>query len=123
MFGNVRDVLRLGMALLDAFAGRQESWLRRDTVRGLVAERANGSLRLGFDGKSAQGSSAGATASSSSFGHLGFTGTSFWCDPLADAVTVLLTNRVCPSRHHGDRIRACRPRVHEALFARAARAH
>jgi CubicO group peptidase (beta-lactamase class C family) len=48
------------------------------------------------------------------FGHLGFTGTSLWCDPDADVVTVILTNRVNPSRDHLA-IRSARPIVQEAL--------
>jgi CubicO group peptidase (beta-lactamase class C family) len=51
-----------------------------------------------------------------SFGHLGFTGTSFWCDPDAERVLVLLTNRVCPTRNN-PRIRAARPAVNDALHA------
>ena len=50
------------------------------------------------------------------FGHLGFTGTSFWIDPTADVAMVLLTNRVCPSRADG-RIRWLRPAVHDAAWA------
>ena len=34
--------------------------------------------------------------SEGSFGHMGFTGTSVWCDPVRDRVMVLLTNRVHP---------------------------
>lgn len=115
LFGTVHDVLGFGMALIDALAGRREDWLDRATVAALVAERPGGSLRLGFDGKSAEGSSAGPSASSHTFGHLGFTGTSFWCDPKAEVVTVLLSNRVCPTREN-NAIRSCRPVVHEALF-------
>lgn len=36
--------------------------------------------------------------SESSFGHTGFTGTYFWCDPSKDLFVVLLTNGVYPSR-------------------------
>ncbi|HYO97606.1 MAG TPA: serine hydrolase domain-containing protein [Polyangiaceae bacterium] len=116
LFGTVWDVLSFGRALLDALRGRNEQWLRSADVQHLVAERKNGSLRLGFDGKSGPAPSAGPSASAHSFGHLGFTGTSFWCDPVADSVTVLLTNRVCPTREN-TRIREARPRVHEALQA------
>ena len=116
-FGTVLDVLEFGMALLDASSGRNESWLGREHVDFLVAARPGGTLRLGFDGKSNEQSSAGPGASTLTFGHLGFTGTSYWCDPAAETVTVLLTNRVCPTRENL-RIRTCRPIVHEALFAR-----
>jgi CubicO group peptidase (beta-lactamase class C family) len=116
LFGRAADVLALGTGLLDALAGRGASFLSRRTVERLLAERPGGTLRLGFDGKSAAGSSAGPSAGPLTFGHLGFTGTSFWCDPAADTVTAVLTNRVFPSRENVA-IRDARPRVHEALFA------
>jgi len=118
LFGRVADVLALGMALLDALANRNASFLSQSTVERLVSERPGGTLRLGFDGKSAAGSSAGPSAGPLTFGHLGFTGTSFWCDPAADTVTALLSNRVFPTRENVA-IRDARPRVHEALFAHA----
>ncbi len=118
LFGTVHDVLGFGIALLDALAGRSDRWLSGETLRFMLRERPGGTLRLGFDGRATGSSSAGESASSHTFGHLGFTGTSLWCDPAADAVSVLLTNRVSPSRGN-TRIRACRPRVHEALFGRA----
>ena len=43
-------------------------------------------------------SSAGDYFSSSSYGHLGFTGTSLWIDPEQDIIVVLLTNRIHPTR-------------------------
>jgi CubicO group peptidase (beta-lactamase class C family) len=118
LFGRVSDVLDLGTALLDAASGRNAEYLETSTIERLLRERPGGTLRLGFDGKSATGSSAGPSAGPLTFGHLGFTGTSFWCDPAADTVTVLLTNRVFPSRDNLA-IREARPRVHEALFAHA----
>jgi CubicO group peptidase (beta-lactamase class C family) len=117
LFGRVRDVLGLGVAVLDSLANRSVTLLSRPRAEWLLAERPGGSWRVGFDGKSDSGSSAGPSASSRTFGHLGFTGTSVWCDPMAETVTVLLTNRVCPTREN-TAIRACRPRVHEALFQR-----
>jgi CubicO group peptidase (beta-lactamase class C family) len=117
LFGTVHDVLGFGAALLEALAGRS-SWLRRDDVWTLVRPRPGGTLRAGFDGKSEGISSAGALSGSETFGHLGFTGTSLWCDPGAGIACVLLTNRVHPTREN-PRIRAARPLVHDALFAAA----
>ena len=54
---------------------------------------------LGWDTPSQNGkSSAGDYFSSSSYGHLGFTGTSLWIDPEQDIIVVLLTNRIHPTR-------------------------
>jgi CubicO group peptidase (beta-lactamase class C family) len=120
MFGTASAVLAFGCAVLDAIDPPPgvEPLLGRSTLSWLVAPRPGGTLRAGFDGKSPEGSSAGALASSRAFGHLGFTGTSLWIDPDARAVVVLLTNRVHPTRDHVA-IRAARPRAHDALFARA----
>jgi CubicO group peptidase (beta-lactamase class C family) len=113
LFGTARAVLGLGTVMLDSLRG--EGLLRSETARELVRARPGGSLRLGFDSKSDLGSMAGTVAGMHTFGHLGFTGTSLWCDPDAMAVTVLLTNRVCPTQNNR-RIRVARPQVHDALF-------
>ena len=115
LFGTADGVARFGAALLEARAGRS-AWLHAKLFAPLLEERPGGTLRAGFDGKSADQSSAGRLAGGRSFGHLGFTGTSFWCDPDADRVLVLLTNRVCPTRNN-PKIRAARPAVNDALYA------
>jgi CubicO group peptidase (beta-lactamase class C family) len=95
--------------------------LHRGELDWLVHERPGGTLRAGFDGKSQEGSSAGRVLGPRSFGHLGFTGTSFWIDPDVGIGAVLLTNRVYPTREN-DSIRAARPVAHDAL-ARIALRH
>jgi len=116
LFGSAEGVAKFGTAVLDALAGRDGGWLDVRELTPLVTPRPLGSLRAGFDGKSGPGSAAGERASADTFGHLGFTGTSLWCDPTAERVGVLLSNRVCPSRDNV-RIRAVRPRIHDALHA------
>ena len=115
LFGTADAVARFGIALLDAAAGRDQTFFSRAELEPLLALRPGGSLRAGFDGKSGALSAAGSRASMHTFGHLGFTGTSLWCDPESDRVSVLLSNRVCPSRENV-KLRALRPVVHDALF-------
>lgn len=115
LFGTAHGVARFGAALLEARRGGS-AWLDAKTFAPLLEERPGGTLRAGFDGKSADQSSAGTRAGARTFGHLGFTGTSFWCDPDANRVLVLLTNRVCPTRDN-PKIRTARPAVNDALFA------
>ena len=110
IFASIDAVVSLGMVALGELEAPDKAWLTR--------ERPGGSLRAGFDGKSAEGSSAGERMGPRTFGHLGFTGTSLWIDPDARVVVALLTNRVCPTREHLG-IRSLRPRAHDALFARA----
>jgi CubicO group peptidase (beta-lactamase class C family) len=105
LFGTVDAVLTFGLAVLGGL----------DRLEWLVRERPGGTLRAGFDGKSAEGSSAGRRMGPRSFGHLGFTGTSLWIDPDARVVVSLLSNRVCPTRAHLA-IRSARPWAHDALF-------
>lgn len=119
LFGTARGVAGLGIAVLDGLAGRRPSWLLPEELATLVRVRPGGSLRAGFDGKAPVGSSAGERFGVHAFGHLGFTGTSFWCDPTAQIVVVLLTNRVWPTRENIS-IRSVRPDVHSALFGLAA---
>jgi len=104
MFGTVGAVL--------AFA-RHTLTLRADAPW-LFSPRPNGTHLAGFDGKSPEGSSAGTVLGPLTYGHLGFTGTSFWVDPAAGIGVALLTNRVCPTRDN-TKIRAARPRAHDVL--------
>ena len=114
LFGDARSVLDLGLAVLDALAGRSPSFLGPEDVAPLVRDRPGGSLLAGFDRRSGAGPMSGARFGARTFGHLGFTGTSVWIDPEAELVGVLLTNRVHPLRT-GDAIRRARPAVYDAL--------
>jgi serine-type D-Ala-D-Ala carboxypeptidase len=116
IFGTVGAVVAFGVAVLEGLEGRGP--LGDRPMEWLVRERPGGTLRAGFDGKSPEGSSAGARFGPRSFGHLGFTGTSLWIDPDAAVIAALLTNRVCPSREHVA-IREARPQAHDALWNRA----
>ncbi|HEX7663941.1 MAG TPA: serine hydrolase, partial [Polyangiaceae bacterium] len=108
MFGTLRAVLVFALDVL----------LHMEEFAWLVEPRPGGTLRAGFDGKSTQGSSTGSVCGPKTFGHLGFTGTSFWIDPDAKAVVSLLTNRVSPTREN-TKIREARPWAHDALFGAA----
>lgn len=114
LFGDAMAVLGLGEAIVDALHGRRPEWLSPEQVAHLVREREGGTLRAGFDGKSAGASSAGTLFGARTFGHLGFTGTSLWVDPDRALVGVLLTNRVHPSREK-TAIRKARPKVYDAI--------
>jgi CubicO group peptidase (beta-lactamase class C family) len=86
----------------------QRFWTRDGTV-------PDSTWALGWDTPSATGSTAGTRVSPRAVGHLGFTGTSLWIDLERDAHVVFLTNRVHPDRQN-ERIRAVRPRVHDAVW-------
>lgn len=59
-------------------------------------------------------SSCGTRMSAAAFGHVGFTGTSLWIDPLRDRYFVLLTNRACGGGTL-DQMRAVRRAFHDTL--------
>ena len=71
------------------------------------------SRALGWDTPSPP-SQSGKYFSSSSFGHLGYTGTSLWIDPERQLSVTLLTNRTWPDgSNHA--IKQVRPRFHDAV--------
>ncbi|MCD4750948.1 MAG: beta-lactamase family protein [Thermoanaerobaculales bacterium] len=69
----------------------------RCRTSGLGQERA-----LGWQLASTRGCSAGAALPPEAFGHIGFTGTSVWVNPLQRQVMVLLTNRHHPEHRMTD---------------------
>ncbi|NBC65937.1 MAG: serine hydrolase [Bacteroidetes bacterium] len=71
---------------------------------------------LGFDRKSEGFSTAGTLTSENSFGHTGFTGTSFWVDPDENIAIIVLTNRTYPNRSYGSRISRIRAEVADAVM-------
>jgi serine-type D-Ala-D-Ala carboxypeptidase len=117
LFAEARAVQALGLAVLDVLAGESD-WLDPGDLEPLIRPRPGGSHAAGFDRRSVE---PGATPASGAhfgprtFGHLGFTGTSLWIDPDGEMVGVLLTNRVCPTRHHWA-IRQARPVAYDAIF-------
>ena len=115
MFGLANGVARFGAACVGAWHGRRGS-SDEDLIRHATAVRPGGTHRLGWDGKAEQGSAAGSLIDADAFGHLGFTGTSLWCDPRRQLVVVLLTNRVAISDDN-TAIRAFRPVFHDAVIS------
>jgi len=113
LFSTVEDLSRFATMLVNdgRIYGRQ--FLEAETIEQFTtASDVPGSTRaLGWDTKSPEGySSAGDHFSVSSFGHTGYTGTSFWVDPEQDLYVILLTNRVYPD-DTDDRIQGIRPKV------------
>jgi serine-type D-Ala-D-Ala carboxypeptidase len=115
MFGTARAVATLGRTTLDVYHGTSD-FLPSELVRAALTPADDATILFGWDGKSPENSSAGRRMSANSFGHLGFTGTSIWCDPERDVVVVLLSNRVHPSRAN-ERIKGFRPGFHDAVIA------
>ncbi|MEM9071583.1 MAG: serine hydrolase domain-containing protein [Myxococcota bacterium] len=116
LFGDAAGVARFGTELLDVYAERSTFLAKASLVHALQERGGGGSYRLGWDVKSGDTPAAGRRTSAKTFGHLGFTGTSLWCDPDRDVAVVLLTNRVHPSRAN-EKIRGFRPAFHDGVIA------
>lgn len=115
-FATIDEVCAFAIRFHEAVAGRDPAPIVPTSIaRAMIAERAGGTHRLGWDGRSGAAPSSGARFGPATYGHLGFTGTSIWIDPDADAIAVLLTNRTFPTRDNLA-IRAARPRVHDLLW-------
>jgi CubicO group peptidase (beta-lactamase class C family) len=93
-----------------------DSILRRTTVD-LFTRRehspAGTSRALGWDTPSSP-SQSGQYFSATSFGHLGYTGTSLWIDPERQLSITLLTNRTWPDCSN-QAIKTARPRFYDAV--------
>ncbi|MBI4402219.1 MAG: serine hydrolase [Nitrospirae bacterium] len=116
LFGTAAAVAEVSGCWLKSYLGRDDV-LRPDLVRRFVArqDRTPGSSwGLGWDTPSVP-SSSGTLFSPRSFGHLGYTGTSFWIDPVCELEVVLLSNRVHPTRNN-EKIREFRPLIHNVIY-------
>ncbi len=116
LFGTAAAVSAVSSAWRDACQGRA-GLFDSALVRSFVSrqQRTPGSSwGLGWDTPSPP-SSSGTRLSSRAFGHLGFTGTSLWIDPVCELEVILLTNRVHPTRRN-DAIRQFRPRLHDLVY-------
>ncbi len=76
---------------------------------------AGTSRALGWDTPSSP-SQSGKRFSATSYGHLGYTGTSLWIDPVRQLSISLLTNRTWPDCAN-QRIKQVRPRFYDAIVA------
>jgi len=120
IFSNVPDLLRFARAILDAGSETttetgKPRLFNPETVQ-LFAQRQGpeGSSRaLGWDTPS-ENSSSGQHFSTSSIGHLGYSGCSLWIDLEARVAIALLTNRTWPDRQ-SQLIRQVRPAFHDAV--------
>jgi CubicO group peptidase (beta-lactamase class C family) len=112
VFSNVNDIAQFALCML-----RLGSPIVKASTVNLFTRREEmpeGSLRtLGWDTPSSP-SQSGQYFSQRSFGHLGYTGTSLWCDPVRQLSITLLTNRVWPDRSN-QAIKYVRPSFHDAI--------
>lgn len=116
LFGTAAAVLAVAGAWLQAYH-RRSSVLDPALVKEFTCRQTivpGSSWALGWDTPSPP-SSAGRFLPEVAFGHLGYTGTSLWIDPLHELEIALLSNRVHPTRKN-EQIKAFRPLIHELVY-------
>ncbi len=116
LFGTAAAVSAVVSHWLDGYLGRSPV-LPSDLVKRFTARQggiAGSSWAMGWDTPSSP-SSSGSRFSAASFGHLGFTGTSIWVDPIKELEVVLLSNRVHPTRRN-EAIKQFRPLIHDVIY-------
>ena len=113
LFGTAEDMAIFGHVLLQG----GEPMVRRETLM-LFTRRETApmgtSRGLGWDTPSSP-SQSGQYFSAGSFGHLGYTGTSLWIDPVRQLSVTLLTNRTWPNCSN-QAIKQVRPQFHDAVL-------
>ena len=119
LFSTAADLAIFSQMMLNGGVYRDSVIFQPETVQ-LFTRRANvieGSSRcLGWDSPEGK-ASAGIYASSNSYGHTGFTGTSLWIDPDSQMVVILLTNAVHPNRDwKTPQYFDWRQRIHSAVY-------
>ncbi|MCP3874159.1 MAG: serine hydrolase [Desulfobacteraceae bacterium] len=116
LFGDAVSVYMVCCEILNAIQGNQTKVLDTNILKAFVQRKKQQDMVAGFDTPSKEKSSSGAYFSSSSIGHLGFTGTSFWIDPKISFIVIFLTNRVHPSRIN-EGIKEIRPLIHDLVYS------
>ncbi len=120
LFSSVPDLLGFSQSLLGPLHAdevqREARLFQQETIRlfSVLQPPAGNSYALGWDTPS-NPSSSGQYFSSSSIGHLGYSGTSLWIDLQSSIAVVLLTNRTWPDRQSQE-IRQVRPAFHDAVM-------
>jgi beta-N-acetylhexosaminidase len=106
LFGNANDLMKLMQMYLQKGSYGGTQFIKPEVLENatkyqfpeLKNRRGIAFDKLDFDKKISNGPR---SASESSFGHSGFTGTFTWVDPKYNLVYVFLSNRVYPTRENG----------------------
>jgi len=117
LFASANDLAILNQMLLNGGTYGGVKYFNPETVELFTARQSNVSRRgLGFDRAEAGGGYPSSLASSSTYGHTGYTGTCVWVDPKQNLVYVFLSNRVYPSASKKLNSMRVRPRIQDAIY-------
>lgn len=124
LFGNATDLTKLLQMLLNKGSYGGRSYLSPETIEAFtrcqLCEDDN-RRGLGFDKPLIEYNPLQAytaeSASPTSYGHSGFTGTFYWVDPEEELIVVFLSNRVYPTRENRKLYSLnIRPSLHQAVY-------
>ncbi len=123
LFSNAYDLAQLYQMLLNGGALNGVSYLKKETVDLFTGYNSEVSRRgLGFDKPEKDNATRkepypSKSASTSTFGHTGYTGTSVWVDPEKQLIYIFLSNRVTPTRNNNKISQLnVRPNIQEAIY-------
>ena len=101
IFSTVHDMARVALAMLTGKTPDGDVYLHEATRKLMTSNHTRGmnlARGLGWQLKDEKNSPFGDLLSDASYGHTGFTGTAIFMDPERQMFTILLTNRVHPTR-------------------------
>lgn len=118
LFSSTSDLAAFAQMLLNKGTYRGTRIFKSKTVLLFTKKESDISNRgYGFDLKNPRGfSTAGKLMSNKTYGHLGFTGTSMWIDPVNNIAIIILTNREYPHRKGSAGINRVRAKVANAVM-------
>lgn len=116
LFGTISGLVEYVEKLSGEITGKTNFLqFKEQTIKTFFKREKISSWINGFDTPAEVCSSSGNQFSEMSFGHLGFTGTSFWMDLTTGCGVVLLTNRILCGEDLGP-IRKIRPLIHNLVM-------
>ena len=124
LFSNATDLAKMYLMLLNKGQWEGKQYLKPSTVEQYTAYNTPNSRRgLGFDKPEKNNATSkdpypSLSASPSTFGHTGFTGTCVWADPESNLLYIFLSNRVYPTRDNkAFSSLNLRPNIQEAIYS------
>lgn len=121
LFSNANDIAKIMYLYMNNGNYAGEHFFNKKTIKLFSSQKNNKNRRgLGFDKpdlKNKDISPACFSASSSSFGHSGFTGTLAWCEPSNKTIFVFLSNRTFPDENNNKLIKLnLRTKIQEIIY-------
>ena len=124
LFSNASDLAKLYLMLLNKGSWEGVPYFNASTVDSFTGYNTSNSRRgLGFDKPEKNNATAKdpypcLSASPSTFGHTGFTGTCVWADPEKELLFIFLSNRVYPTRDNKAFSESnLRAKIQDAIYA------